>query len=72
VSEYDRCSVEVFASLKLTPREAEVLFWISRGKSNHDIGVIFGAKSAKTGASDGDAASSLKTSRGHRSCPARI
>src|SRR5947209_19711071 len=44
VSEYDRCSVEVFASLKLTPREAEVLFWISRGKSNHDIGVILGAK----------------------------
>jgi len=46
VSEYDRCSVEVFASLKLTPREAEVLFWISRGKSNHDIGVILGAKTA--------------------------
>ena len=31
-------------SLKLTPREAEVLFWISQGKSNHDIGVILGAK----------------------------
>jgi len=46
VSEYDRCSVEVYASLKLTPREAEVLFWISRGKSNHDIGVILGAKTA--------------------------
>jgi DNA-binding CsgD family transcriptional regulator len=46
VSEYDRCSVEVFASLKLTPREAEVLFWISRGKSNHDIGVILGAKTS--------------------------
>ena len=46
VSEYDRCSVEVFASLKLTPREAEVLFWISRGKSNHDIGVILDAKTA--------------------------
>jgi DNA-binding CsgD family transcriptional regulator len=44
VSEYDQCSVEAFASLKLTPREAEVLFWISRGKSNHDIGVILGAK----------------------------
>jgi len=28
----------------LTPREAEVLFWISQGKSNHDIGVILGAK----------------------------
>ena len=31
-------------SLELTPREAEVLFWISRGKSNHDIGIILGAK----------------------------
>jgi DNA-binding CsgD family transcriptional regulator len=28
----------------LTPREAEVLFWISQGKSNQDIGVILGAK----------------------------
>ena len=32
------------ALVKLTPREAEVLFWISQGKSNHDIGVIIGAK----------------------------
>ena len=31
-------------SPELTPRETEVLFWISRGKSNHDIGVILGAK----------------------------
>ena len=31
-------------SLELTPREAEVLFWISQGKSNHDIGVILGTK----------------------------
>ncbi len=44
VSEYDQCCLNAFASLKLTPREAEVLFWISRGKSNHDIGVILGAK----------------------------
>jgi DNA-binding CsgD family transcriptional regulator len=44
VSEYDQRSVEAFVSLKLTPREAEVLFWISRGKSNHDIGIILGAK----------------------------
>jgi DNA-binding CsgD family transcriptional regulator len=44
VSDHDQRSVEAFASLKLTPREAEVLFWISRGKSNHDIGVILGAK----------------------------
>src|SRR5438445_11359335 len=33
-----------FGSPELTPREAEVLFWISQGKSNHDIGVILGAK----------------------------
>jgi DNA-binding CsgD family transcriptional regulator len=32
------------ASPKLTPREAEVLFWISQGKSNYEIGVILGAK----------------------------
>ena len=40
----DRRAVNAFASLKLTPREAEVLFWISEGKSNQDIGVILGAK----------------------------
>ena len=33
----DRRSLEAFASLELTPREAEVLLWISRGKSNHDL-----------------------------------
>src|SRR5207237_2222651 len=43
-SRYDPVSVEAFVSLNLTPREAEVLFWISRGKSNHDIGIILGAK----------------------------
>ena len=37
-------SIKALVSLKLTPREAEVLFWISHGKSNHDIGVILGAK----------------------------
>jgi len=31
-------------SPELTPREGEVLFWISQGKSNHDIGIILGAK----------------------------
>jgi DNA-binding CsgD family transcriptional regulator len=29
--------------LGLTAREGEVLWWISQGKSNHDIGVILGA-----------------------------
>jgi DNA-binding CsgD family transcriptional regulator len=40
----DRRAINALASLKLTPREAEVLFWISQGKSNHDIGVILSAK----------------------------
>jgi len=40
----DRRAIKAFASLNLTPREVEVLFWISQGKSNHDIGVILGAK----------------------------
>jgi DNA-binding CsgD family transcriptional regulator len=40
----ESCSGEAFASLHLTPREAEVLFWISQRKSNHDIGVILEAK----------------------------
>jgi DNA-binding CsgD family transcriptional regulator len=30
-------------SLGLTPREAEVLFWIAQGKSNPDIATIVGA-----------------------------
>jgi DNA-binding CsgD family transcriptional regulator len=44
ISNYDQNIVEALASLELTPREAEVLLWISRGKSNHDIAVILGAK----------------------------
>jgi DNA-binding CsgD family transcriptional regulator len=31
-------------SPELTPRETEVLFWISEGKSNRDISIILGAK----------------------------
>src|SRR5262249_4134851 len=31
-------------SPELTARETEVLFWISQGKSNRDIGIILGAK----------------------------
>src|SRR5437899_10965580 len=44
VTEYDQRTVKAFATLKLTPREGEGRFWISQGKSNHDIGVILGAK----------------------------
>ena len=44
MSQPDQHNLEALASLTLTPREAEVLFWISQGKSNHDIGVIIGAK----------------------------
>jgi DNA-binding CsgD family transcriptional regulator len=33
--------------LGLTPREAEVLFWICEGKSNPEIGIILGS-SART------------------------
>ena len=38
-----RSMLKALMSLNLTPREAEVLFWISEGKSNHDIGVILDA-----------------------------
>jgi len=31
-------------SLGLTPREAEVLLWISHGKTNYEVAVIVGAK----------------------------
>ena len=44
MSQTEQGSLDALASLSLTPREAEVLFWISQGKSNHDIGVILGAK----------------------------
>ena len=45
VSHSDQRGVKAaLGSPELTPREAEVLFWISQGKSNHDIGIILGAK----------------------------
>ena len=45
VSQSDQRGVKaVLGSPELTPREAEVLFWVSQGKSNHDIGIILGAK----------------------------
>jgi DNA-binding CsgD family transcriptional regulator len=45
VSQSDQRRVKAtLGSPELTRREAEVLFWISQGKSNHDIGVILGAK----------------------------
>ena len=45
VSQSDQRGVKAaLGSPELTPRETEVLFWISQGKSNHDIGVILGAK----------------------------
>src|SRR5215468_975676 len=45
VSHSDQRGMETgLGSPELTPREAEVLFWISQGKSNHEIGVILGAK----------------------------
>jgi DNA-binding CsgD family transcriptional regulator len=46
MSHPDQPSLEALASLPLTPREAEVLFWISQGKSNHDIAIILGARTS--------------------------
>lgn len=37
---------EPLESLGLTPREAEVLFWLAQGKSNGDIGAILDASPA--------------------------
>jgi DNA-binding CsgD family transcriptional regulator len=37
-----RLSPVSFSSLGVSPREEEVLLWLTRGRSNHDIGVILG------------------------------
>lgn len=39
-------SPERLASLGLTPRETEILFWVAQGKTNAEIGVILGAARA--------------------------
>jgi len=36
----DQATPAVLLSLGLTPREAEVLFWVSEGKTNAEVGVI--------------------------------
>jgi DNA-binding CsgD family transcriptional regulator len=36
-------TAELLQPLGLTPRQAEVLFWIARGKTNGEIGIILGA-----------------------------
>jgi DNA-binding CsgD family transcriptional regulator len=41
----ERTELDKLRELGLTPREAEVLFWVSRGKRNSEIGVILGTKS---------------------------
>jgi DNA-binding CsgD family transcriptional regulator len=43
MSQPDQRNLQALASLKLTPREAEVLCWISEGKSNQEISLIVGA-----------------------------
>ncbi len=40
----DRLSIDPLRGLGLTKREAEVLMWVSQGKSNPEIGIIVGAK----------------------------
>jgi DNA-binding CsgD family transcriptional regulator len=40
----EKISIEPLLALGLTKREAEVLTWVSQGKSNPEIGIILGAK----------------------------
>jgi DNA-binding CsgD family transcriptional regulator len=39
----DLVSPEPLQKLGLTPREAEVLFWLTQGKSSPEIAIILGA-----------------------------
>lgn len=42
--ESEKANIEILKrSLKLTPRESEVLYWVSKGKTNREIGNILGA-----------------------------
>jgi DNA-binding CsgD family transcriptional regulator len=43
MAQCDHQKVQALAPLRLTPREAEVLYWMSEGKSNPEIGLILGA-----------------------------
>lgn len=42
----DSAAVKRLVALGLTPREAEVLIWVARGKATSDIAVILGARPA--------------------------
>ena len=42
----DSAAVKRLVALGLTPREAEVLIWVGRGKATSDIAVILGARPA--------------------------
>jgi len=64
----------MMASFKLTLREAEVLYWVVKGKTNRDIGDILGSSPAtvkkhlehvfeKLGVETRTAAANLATSR---------
>jgi DNA-binding CsgD family transcriptional regulator len=41
----NKSDLQPLVALGLTQREAEVLTWVARGKSNYEIGVILGAAS---------------------------
>ncbi len=71
----DRAVIDALAAaFKLTAREAEVLYWVAKGKTNRDIGDIFGTSPAtvkkhlehvfeKLGVETRNAAASMAASR---------